>query len=177
MAAACAVILVACGGDDETTRDDGALVVAAAFYPMEEVVRAVGGDAVEVVGLTPAGTGPHDLELSGKGAEQLERADMVVFIGRDFQPSVDQAVAALDDEVVRVDMLEVTDLLPVTPQLEGTVGEADGEESVALALAELAPDQADRFQEAAGQVLEGPMARHDGAAVAVGESGGELVVE
>lgn len=49
------------------------------------------------------------------------------FLGRGFQPSVEKAVSALSESVRAVDLLDSVELLPVTPQLEGTVGEVDGE--------------------------------------------------
>ncbi len=128
--------LSACGEDSSTTASStpppsagaaSSITVAAAFYPIEEIVRTVGGDAVEVVDLTPAGGAPHDLELSPRKVEQLQGADIIFFLGRGFQPSVEQAVAALPDDVVKVDLLDHVDLLPVTPQLAGTAGEVDGE--------------------------------------------------
>jgi zinc transport system substrate-binding protein len=127
------VAAVGCGGDDGGTtsstdsRDAQVLSAAVAFYPIEEVVRSVGGDAVEVVGLTPPGGGPHDLELTPETAAALERADVVFYIGRGFQPSVEKAVSALPDEVRTIDLLDSVQLLPVTPQLDGTEGEVDGE--------------------------------------------------
>jgi zinc transport system substrate-binding protein len=121
----------ACSSDPDSstaaTSTDDAITVAAAFYPLEEVASRVGGDAVEVVGLTPAGTGPHDLELTSDRAAALEESDVVVYIGGGFQPSVERALESLDDDVTLIDVLDVVDVLPVTPQLEGTVGEVDGE--------------------------------------------------
>ena len=121
----------ACGNDDSSnsTPSDkaAALTVAVAFYPIEEIVRGVGGEFVKVVDLTPPGGGPHDLELTPQKAADLENSDVVFYIGRGFQPSVEKAVAALPDSVVKVDLLDSVTMLPVTPQLAGTAGEVDGE--------------------------------------------------
>lgn len=103
------------------------LTVAVAFYPIEELVRQVGGADVAVVNLTPPGGGPHDLELSPQKAAELGQADVVFFIGRGFQPIVQNAVEALDDSVVKIDLLDTVELLPVSAQLEGTQGDVDGE--------------------------------------------------
>ena len=80
--------------------------VVAAFYPLAEAVRQVGGDAVRVTDLTPAGAEPHDLELTTRQVDALEDADLVVAMGHEFQPAVEdvarrraeeQTVFVLDD--------------------------------------------------------------------------------
>ena len=127
-------VVAACGSDNSSSppassSPDGAaaLTVAVAFYPVEEMVRGVGGDRVRIVDLTPPGGAPHDLELTPQKVTDLEGADVVFYVGRGFQPSVEKAVAALADTVVKVDLLDTVTLLPVTPQLAGTEGEVDGE--------------------------------------------------
>lgn len=126
-----ATVISACGSDDASDSDStdtkAALTVAVAFYPVEEMVRGVGGDRVQIVDLTPPGGSPHDLELTPQKVSDLEGADVVFYIGRGFQPSVEKAVKALPDTVVKVDLLDTVTLLPVTPQLAGTEGEVDGE--------------------------------------------------
>jgi len=124
-------VIAACGSDDSSdsaTPDTTAtLTVAVAFYPVEEIVRGVGGDGVQIVDLTPPGGAPHDLELTPQKVTDLEGADLVFYIGRGFQPSVEKALAGLPDNVIKVDLLDTVTLLPVTPQLAGTEGEVDGE--------------------------------------------------
>lgn len=125
--------LAGCGSDDSTGTvstpgaDAQSLTVAVAFYPIEEMVRGVGGDVVQIVDLTSPGASPHDLELTPQKVTDLEGADVVFYIGRGFQRSVEKAVKALPDTVVKIDLLDTVDLLPVTPQLAGTEGEVDGE--------------------------------------------------
>lgn len=114
----------ACGGDDG---DGGTLTVASAFYPLEEAARGVGGDLVEVMGITPPGQGPHDLQLEPKQVEEIEGADVVFLLGRGFQPQVEAAAADSGDDTTVVDLLDNVELLPVDPQLAGTQGEVDGE--------------------------------------------------
>lgn len=124
---ASALLLLAACGDDEPSATDGRLTVVAAFYPIEEAARGVGGDRVDVTSLTPPGQGPHDLELQAKQVAEIESADVVLYLGRGFQPQVDDAVAGVSDEVLPVDLLDHVSLLSVDPQLEGTAGEVDGE--------------------------------------------------
>ena len=102
-----ALVLGACGGGDDGAANSSSQVpVVAAFYPLAEAVRQVGGDAVRVTDLTPAGAEPHDLELTTRQVDALEDADLVVAMGHDFQPAVedvarrraeDQTVFVLDD--------------------------------------------------------------------------------
>ena len=120
--------LVGCGSDSGASPSSGGVSVAVAFYPIEEIVRNVGGEHVAVFDLTPPGGAPHDLELTAKRAEALEKAKVVFYVGKGFQPAVEKALTGLPEGVVKVDLLGSVDLLPVTPALEGTSGEVDGEE-------------------------------------------------
>lgn len=122
-----ALTAVACS-DTEEPSTDGRLTVAASFFPIEEVVRAVAGDLAEVVGLVPAGEEAHEYEPTPRQVAALEDADVVFYLGRGFQPSVERAIAGLPERVARVDLLEGLSLLTVDDALEGTEGEVGGEE-------------------------------------------------
>ncbi len=103
------------------------VTVAAAFYPIAEAAQRVGATLVEVENLTPAGSGPHDLELTAKQVTTLESATVLLYLSKGFQPSVEKAAAQLPSSVAKVDVLAGLDLLNVGNQLEGTQGEVDGE--------------------------------------------------
>lgn len=92
-ATAAALTVAGCASTASPVREDGAtpLTVMAAFYPLQFAAERVGGDAVSVVGLTPAGAEPHDVELSPQQVAELGEADLVLYI-KGFQPAVDQAV-------------------------------------------------------------------------------------
>lgn len=123
-----ALTLVACGADDDTGAQAAPLRVAASFYPVAEIAEAVGGDRAEVANLTPAGTAAHDLELAPDQLAQLERSDLVLYLGSDFQPAVQQAVGNLSDDVTRADLLEGVRLRRVDDAIPGVRGEVDGEQ-------------------------------------------------
>ncbi|MCW6004446.1 zinc ABC transporter substrate-binding protein [Micromonospora sp. CPCC 205371] len=110
--------LVACGRASAEGGDQAVRVVAN-FYPVEFLARLVGGDAVTVTGLTPAGAEPHDLALDGKAMAALADADVVLYLGAGFQPDVERAVAALPESVHRVDLLSApgVGLLPAPAAL------------------------------------------------------------
>lgn len=82
----------ACGPDTAGTSSegDGRVRVVASFFPVAQAAEKVGGNLVEVVNLTPAGTEPHDLELSPDQVDDLEDADVVLYLGGGFQPGVEE---------------------------------------------------------------------------------------
>lgn len=84
--------MAGCGAaSDEGGSADGRIEVVAAFYPLFEAAERVGGDRVTVHNLTPAGTEPHDLELSSRQVDRIEDADVVLYFGRGFQPALERA--------------------------------------------------------------------------------------
>ncbi|WNI15418.1 metal ABC transporter substrate-binding protein [Actinacidiphila sp. ITFR-21] len=70
---------------------DGRLKVTASFYPLEFVVRRIGGGYVDVTDLTKPGVEPHDLELSPRQVARLGDSGLAVYL-RGLQPAVDAAV-------------------------------------------------------------------------------------
>jgi zinc transport system substrate-binding protein len=82
----------------------GRLEVVAGFYPLAEAAEKVGGALVEVQNLTPPGVEPHDLELTPAQIADIERADVVLYLGHGFAPAIDQVVA--DAQGISVDLLE-----------------------------------------------------------------------
>ncbi|WP_061965338.1 metal ABC transporter substrate-binding protein [Demequina aurantiaca] len=73
------------------------LNIAAAFYPLAYVAEHVAGDHGTIQELTAPGVEPHDLELSPVAVREMQQADVVLYLS-DFQPAVDDAVAATDVE-------------------------------------------------------------------------------
>lgn len=82
---------VGCGGTSDAVRP-GQTTVVAAFYPLAWVAQQVGGARVHVTNLTPPGAEPHDVELTPKDVQEIRDADLVLYLGRGFQPSVEKAV-------------------------------------------------------------------------------------
>lgn len=102
--------LGACGRDGGPGDIAGRRVrVVASFYPLYEAAQRVGGAAVQVANLTPAGSEPHDLELDTRQVDRIEDADVVVFLGRGFQPALEKA--ARRAKGTKVDLL--SDLGPL----------------------------------------------------------------
>jgi zinc transport system substrate-binding protein len=100
-----AVLLLAAGcGNGDDGGGSGRPRVVASFFPLAEAAEQVGGDAVEVRDLTPAGTEPHDVELAADDVDALLDADLVVYLGGGFQPAVEDVVDQRDGP--SIDVLE-----------------------------------------------------------------------
>ena len=99
------VVLAGCGatGGGNSGRED----VVASFYPLAFAAERIGGSRVDVDNLTPPGAEPHDLEVSPQDVADLRSADLVLLLGRGFQPQLEDAAGSSDD-VVR--LLETPDL-------------------------------------------------------------------
>ncbi|WP_329131826.1 metal ABC transporter substrate-binding protein [Streptomyces sp. NBC_01476] len=74
-----------------TTTSDGRLKVTASFYPLEFLVRQIGGPHVAVTDLTRPGVEPHDLELSPRQVARLGGSGLAVYL-HGLQPAVDAAI-------------------------------------------------------------------------------------
>lgn len=134
----------------------GSITVVAAFYPIQAAAEAVGGDLVDVINLTGPGVEPHDLELTPDDVEEIQAADVVLYLGEGFQPAVEDAIP--DARGVVVDLLadlptvappptEAEEGLTVDPHvwLDPTLYAAMTEE-IESTLSGLAPDDAGTFQ-------------------------------
>jgi len=89
-------------------------VVVANFYPVQWLATELVGDRADVISLTPEGTEPHDLAVDANGQKALGSADVVLYLGADFQPDVQRAVGELGQDVTTTDLLEAPDLQLLT---------------------------------------------------------------
>ncbi|MGY4711306.1 metal ABC transporter substrate-binding protein [Mycolicibacterium sp. CBM1] len=80
-------------------------VIVTNFYPVQWLTSELVGDGATVLSLTPEGTEPHDLALNAEAQKDLGRADAVLYLGADFQPDVQRAVAELPSSVATEDLL------------------------------------------------------------------------
>jgi zinc transport system substrate-binding protein len=95
--------LAGCGGDSSS---NGGTVVAS-FYPLAFAARQIGGDEIAVRNLTPPGVEPHDLELSGSDVRTIADADLVLYLGEGFQPSLEDAIDSTSAHAV--DLLDAVE--------------------------------------------------------------------
>ena len=93
---ALSLIVAGCGGEAVRDQGDGKLQVIASFYPVAEAAGRVAGARAEITNLTPAGTEPHDIELTPDQVDQLQDADLVLYLGGGFQPAIEKVVARRD---------------------------------------------------------------------------------
>jgi zinc transport system substrate-binding protein len=98
-----------CGGRAGGEPADRVSVVAS-FYPLSFVAERLGGQCVSVTNLTPAGTEPHDLELTPDAVGSIATADVVLYLGGGFQPAIEEAVR--DAEGRTVDVLAAVAAVP-----------------------------------------------------------------
>ena len=99
-----ALATAACGGDTS-----GGGRVLGALYPLAFAAEQVAPADVEVTSLTPPGAEPHDLELAARDVGRVRDATLVVYVGRGFQPALEQALN--DRDGPSLDVLEQVDLL------------------------------------------------------------------
>jgi zinc transport system substrate-binding protein len=102
-------LVSACGGS--SAAGEGKESVVASFYPLASAAEEIGGSRVEVTNLTPPGTEPHDLEVSPGDVAEIQDADLVLLLGRDFQPQLEEA-AGEGGNVVRLLDTPGLDLFP-----------------------------------------------------------------
>jgi zinc transport system substrate-binding protein len=69
----------------------GKETVVASFYPLAYAAEEVGDGSVDVQNLTPAGAEPHDIEISPQDVAAIREADLILLLGRGFQPQLEDA--------------------------------------------------------------------------------------
>jgi zinc transport system substrate-binding protein len=98
-----AATLAGCGGSSGS----GETTVVAAFYPLAFAAQQIGGDGIDAHNLTPPGVEPHDLELSGSDIRTIADADLVLYLGQDFQPALEDAIDSTSANAV--DLLDANE--------------------------------------------------------------------
>jgi zinc transport system substrate-binding protein len=91
----------------------GGLTIDAAFYPLQFVAERVAGDYGTVTSLTAPGIEPHDLELSPATVRDMQKADVVLYIGG-LQPAVEDAIKATG-----VPSFDAADAIPLVARQTG----------------------------------------------------------
>jgi zinc transport system substrate-binding protein len=100
---AIAILTAGCVAHSNST---GRPRVVTAFYPLAYTVREIGGRLFDVGDITPAGTEPHDLELTPSQAIDVADARLAIVMGHGFQPAVERSASERDGRsVVLLDRL------------------------------------------------------------------------
>jgi zinc transport system substrate-binding protein len=95
------IVSAAAAGCGESESSKGREKVVASFYPLAFAAEEIGESKVDVANLTPAGTEPHDLEVTPADVKEIRTADLVLLLGHDFQPQLEEAAGG-GDNVLRL---------------------------------------------------------------------------
>lgn len=90
--AAAVALLLAPFAPATLAQDDDPLNVVTSFSVLADIVENVGGDHVEVTSLVPIGGDAHTFDPSPDQIATLADADLVVEVGGDFEPWLDDLV-------------------------------------------------------------------------------------
>jgi zinc transport system substrate-binding protein len=97
------VALAACNGNGDQ-EDTSRRSVVAAFYPLVFIAQYVAGNEADVTSVTPAGVEPHDIELTSAQVRAITESDLLLYVGEDFQPSLEELLPEVENEL---DALEI----------------------------------------------------------------------
>lgn len=97
-----ALLIASCGSGPAAPPDDGRPRAVVTFSILADVVRHVGGEAVELTTLVDPGGDAHTFEPTSLEARALAGADLIVENGLGFEPWLDDLVAASGSQARRV---------------------------------------------------------------------------
>lgn len=104
--------LTGCGESGGGTTQTGALKVVASTPQVADIVRQVGGDAVAVTTMLPAGADPHDFEPRPSAVRALAEARIVFRSGGDIDAWLQPAIKAAGGSATEIDLSRSVVLLP-----------------------------------------------------------------
>lgn len=84
--------------NENNQNSDGKIKIYTSIYPLYDFTKKVGGDKVDVTNLVPAGTEPHDWEMSTNDIVNLEKADMLVYNGSGIENWTDKVINTLENK-------------------------------------------------------------------------------
>ena len=97
LALALAASLTACGR--EAPPEDGRLRVVCTLFPYYDFVRQIGGDAVDVTLLVPAGRETHSFEPTPRDVIRISEADVFIYNGGESEQWVDDILDAAGADI------------------------------------------------------------------------------
>lgn len=100
--------------------------IVATFYPLQDFAESVGGDAVRVKSIVPAGAEPHDYEPTPQDIVSAYQADVFLLNGAGIDAWAEKIRPELERRgVTVVQMSEVVSLLPGTAETGGAASTFD----------------------------------------------------
>ncbi|QFF99779.1 adhesin [Psychrobacillus glaciei] len=123
-----ALFTAACG-DKETInvdkqKKDNKIQIYTTVYPLQYFAERIGGDAVHVSSIYPAGSNEHTFEPTQRDMMNLADADLFFYIGLGLEGFVENAKKTLENEHVK--MVATVDAVP-KDQLEANTHEHEDE--------------------------------------------------
>lgn len=97
LALALAASLTACG--HEPPQDDGRLRVVCTLFPYYDFARQIGGDAVDVALLVPAGRETHSFEPTPRDVIRISEADVFIYNGGESEQWVSDILDAAGENI------------------------------------------------------------------------------
>lgn len=108
-----ALFLAGCGSSGtKSSTDTGPVKAVATSTQVGELVKEVGGDAVDVTTLLPPGADPHDYEPKPSAVAALAKTDVIFRSGGDIDGWLAPAVKAAGGDFKPVDLSTAVTLLP-----------------------------------------------------------------
>ncbi len=92
-----AASLTACG--HEPPQEDGRLRVVCTLFPYYDFVRQIGGDAVDVTLLVPAGRETHSFEPTPRDVIRISEADVFIYNGGESEQWVNDILDAAGESI------------------------------------------------------------------------------
>lgn len=97
--------------DESTANSKDKIKIYTSIYPLYDFATKVGGDKVDVTNLVPAGTEPHDWEVSTSDIVNLEKSDMLIYNGAGIENWTDKIINTLENkDIVYVKTSEGLDI-------------------------------------------------------------------
>lgn len=90
---------IGCSKENENNKSsEDKIKIYTSIYHLYDFTKKVGGDKVEVTNLVPAGTEPHEWEISTNDIVNLEKADMLVYNGAGIENWTDKVINTLENK-------------------------------------------------------------------------------
>jgi len=128
---AAAALLNSCGpdaGEDRNTAEMDRPLVVVSIPPQKYFVTAVAGELVEVKVLIPPGASPHSFEPTPSDMEAMERAELWLTVGVDFEDAWVPRFTGSSPELVVRSTIEGIERLPMDREyLHAGEGEEHGD--------------------------------------------------
>ncbi|WP_332523776.1 metal ABC transporter substrate-binding protein [Terrisporobacter sp.] len=84
----------------ENINNQGKIKIYTSIYPLYDLTSKIGGDKVDVINLVPAGTEPHDWEISSSDIVNLEKADMLIYNGAGIESWSEKVISTIENKEI-----------------------------------------------------------------------------